>query len=232
MIATVLPAFMMGVLGGAHCVAMCGGSSSALCAGAPRAGRLGVAYNGGRVVGYAVLGLLVGALGSLPPDGPLDAVRFGLRALAALCMLAVGLHLVGLPSFVGRLEELGGPLWRRLAPFAARLLPLRSIPAAVAVGALWALMPCGLLYGALALAATAGSPLAGAVTMAAFAVGTLPTMLVVTTLARGVAKALNRPAVRRTAGAVVLALGLWNTAGVARQVGLASAPTHACCPRR
>lgn len=229
MIASVVPALLMGLLGGVHCVAMCGGASAALCAGAPRSGLLGVAWSGGRVIGYSLLGAVAGALGALPSGGPLDAVRFGLRAMAALCMLGVGLHLFGLPSFVGRLEAAGGPLWRRVAPLARRLVPLRSVPSALAAGALWALLPCGLIYGALALAATAGSTLGGAATMAAFAAGTLPIMLTVTTVARSIAKAFDRFAVRRLAGAVVLALGLWNTVGIARQVG---EPTHTCCHHR
>lgn len=233
-VANLLPAFLMGLLGGAHCVAMCGGASAALCgrervAGAGPASRgIGVGYNLGRVLGYATLGGIVGTIGALPLGGAVDTIRFTLRAMAAVCMLAVGLNLFGLPSFVGRLEAIGGPVWRGVAPIARRLVPLRSFPAAIATGALWALMPCGLLYGALAIAATSESPLAGAATMAAFALGTLPVMLTMTTLAARVAAALRRPIVRRAAGALVLAFGLWNSAGIARQV---LSPTHSCCPR-
>jgi sulfite exporter TauE/SafE len=231
MIEVLAPAFVMGLLGGAHCVAMCGSASSALCSSSSSPRRLGLAYNAGRLVGYSVLGALVGALGALPPGGALDAVRYGLRVLAVVTMLSVGLHLLGLPSIVARLEALGGPLWRRITPLTRRLLPLRSVGGALAAGAVWALMPCGLLYGALALAATTSSALAGASTMAAFALGTMPVMLLVALVARRTVAVLGRLAPRRIAGVVVLAFGLWNMAGVAQQVGLASHP-HACCPRR
>ncbi len=151
-------------------------------------------------------------------------------------MLAVGLHLAGLPSVVKALESLGAPLWTRLAPLAKRFLPLRSPWHALALGGLWGLMPCGLLYGALALAASAGSPMAGAVTMAAFGIATLPVMLTMSALAQGVSRWLSRAWVRRTAGGVVLAFGVWSTAGVAAQVGIGSvfglAPRHHCCPTR
>jgi uncharacterized protein len=118
-----------------------------------------------------------------------------------------------------------------VASAAKRLLPLRSPMQAFAAGLLWAFMPCGLLYGALALAMSASSPLLGAATMAAFGLGTLPVMLAVGLLARRVVGAFARGWVRRGAGAVILACGLWSTAGLAGQVGL-GAHAHTCCPHR
>ncbi|HVH47936.1 MAG TPA: sulfite exporter TauE/SafE family protein [Labilithrix sp.] len=231
--ALVTAAFLMGLFGGAHCVAMCGGVSSLLCSGQPvRSARFALAYNAGRVASYTLLGLLVGSLGTMRLGLPMDVVRFGLRALAALCMLTVGLHLVGLPSFVKALESVGAPIWRRVAPLARRLLPLRSPWQALAAGGLWAFMPCGLLYGALALAASAESPALGAATMAAFAFGTVPVMLAVGAVAHRVVRAFARVWIRRAAGAVILVFGLWSTAGLANQVGMgAVARPHACCPR-
>lgn len=227
MISSLLPAFLMGLFGGAHCVAMCGSAQSALCA--RPTGDLSVGFNAGRTAGYAALGGLAGLVSAASLGMEFDGVRFALRGAAAICMLAVGLHLVGLPSFASRIESLGAPIWKRVAPLARALVPLRSIPAALAAGALWALMPCGLLYGALALAAASGSALAGAATMLAFALGTMPVMLTLTLLARPLARRLHAGWLRRAAGLVVLAFGIWNSAGVARQV---TEPTHhACCPR-
>lgn len=245
----VVSAFLMGLFGGVHCVAMCGGVVGVLCSAAPRCptaaakgtplGRAPywLAYNGGRVAAYTLLGLLFGGLGSLSTGVfPLEPMRFALRALAAVCMLAVGLHLAGLPSAVKALESLGAPLWKRLAPLTKRFLPLRTPGHAFVLGSLWGLMPCGLLYGALALAASAESPTLGAATMAAFGLATLPVMLTMGALAQGVSRGLARPWVRRAAGAVVLAFGLWSSAGIAAQVGIGSAfglaPRHQCCPTR
>lgn len=226
-----LPAFLMGLFGGAHCVVMCGGVSTLLCAGGQKPSRFSLTYNAGRVASYALFGLAAGVIGGVPFGLPLDVIRFAFRALAAVCLLSVGLHLAGFPSFVRSLESLGAPLWRRLGPTLRRLLPLRSPWQAFAAGSLWAFMPCGLLYGALALAAGAGSPVGGATTMASFGLGTLPIMLSVGVMGRWIAVASARPWVRRLAGLVVLGFGLWTTSGLAGQVGLTS-HAHACCPRR
>jgi sulfite exporter TauE/SafE len=222
----------MGLFGSTHCVTMCGGVSSLLCAGrpgSPSSGRFSLAYNAGRVASYTALGLIAGALGTMSFGLSLDFVRFAFRAFAAICMLTAGLHLLGLPSFVRALESLGGPLWRRVAPFARGLFPLRTPWHALAAGALWALMPCGLLYGALALAAGAASPLEGAATMAAFGAGTLPVMLAVGVFAHRFVRAFARSWACRLAGAVMLAFGLWATAGLVRQTQLGPSP-HTCCP--
>lgn len=239
----VVSAFVMGLLGGAHCVAMCGGVVGVLCSAAPRCAaattkqtRYWLAYNGGRIASYSLLGLLFASLGTLfAGTAVFEGFRYALRAVAALCMLFVGLHLMGLPSIVGRIESIGAPLWRRLSPLAKRLLPLRSPWHAVVLGGVWGLMPCGLLYGALVLAASAETPLMGAATMAAFGIGTLPVMIAMTAIASSVARALARGWVRRAAGCVVLGFGLFSTAGVLSQtgaaeaLGLVSAPHH-CCP--
>lgn len=233
--AALLPPLLMGLFGGTHCVTMCGSVSTLLCAGrsgsVASAPRYALAYNVGRVASYTAFGLVAGALGTLRFGVPLDIVRFALRGLAALCMLTVGLHLLGMPSFVKALESVGAPLWRRVAPLARALLPLRTPWHALAAGGLWALMPCGLLYGALALAVGADSPVEGAAMMAAFGVGTLPVMLSLGVLAGRVVQAFARTWVRRLAGGVVLAFGLWSTVGLASQARLGPS-AHACCPHR
>lgn len=264
----VVSAFLMGLFGGLHCVAMCGGVVGVLCTAAPSPGKEAgaarcptgagsaqrsrlaqapywLAYNGGRVASYTLLGLLFGSLGSLSTGVfPLEPMRFALRAIAAICMLAIGLHLAGLPSAVKALESLGAPLWKRISPLAKRFLPLRTPWHALLLGGLWGLMPCGLLYGALALAASAESPTLGAATMAAFGVATLPVMLTMGAIAQGVSRWLARAWVRRVAGGVVLAFGLWSSAGLAAQVGIGEAfglappphgghhARHDCCPTR
>jgi sulfite exporter TauE/SafE len=237
-------AFFMGLLGGAHCIAMCGGVVSVFCSAAPTcrggtrltAAPTWLAYHAGRLASYSILGLAFASFSALTtnPD-VLDAVRFGLRGLAAVAMLAVGLHLLGLPSMLAGAERLGASLWRRVAPLSRRLVPVVRLRQAFVLGALWGLMPCGLLYGALALAASAETTTEGGLVMAAFGLGTLPALLTMSALAQAVARIAASRAPRRIAGAVVLAFGLWSTAGVAKQSGL-GAPfgvraTHHCCPR-
>jgi sulfite exporter TauE/SafE len=93
-------------------------------------------------------------------------------------------------------------------------------------------MPCGLLYGAFALAASASTPSVGAATMLAFGIGTLPVMLTVSAFARKVSGYLARRVVRRTAGALVLGFGIFATLGLARQAGIGAAfgVERHCCP--
>lgn len=230
-------ALLMGLFGGAHCAVMCGSVSSVLCAPTSCAESdrppLTLSFNAGRVLSYAMLGGVVASLSTLPlPPSALDSLRLGFRVLAALCMLSVGLHLVGLPSFVRLLESVGGPVWRRVSRLAKRLLPLQTPGQALAAGALWAFMPCGLLYAALALAASSTSVVDGALTMLAFGVGTLPVMATIGLAAgrllssRGKLASARGLWIRRAAGAFVLAFGLWSTVGVAQQ---AVKPTVQTC---
>ncbi|HBG50914.1 MAG TPA: hypothetical protein DDW89_03775, partial [Gammaproteobacteria bacterium] len=66
------------------------------------------------------------------------------------------------------------PLWRRIGPLARRFDPRRSAAQALAFGALWGWIPCGLVYSALLTALVSGSATAGASIMLAFGFGTLP----------------------------------------------------------
>ncbi|MGB5737567.1 MAG: sulfite exporter TauE/SafE family protein, partial [Thiohalocapsa sp.] len=95
-----LTAFLVGLLGGVHCVAMCGGIVTTLTLGlAPERRRnitaqlpLQLAYNLGRIVGYSIVGALMGGLGALlMQSGALQWAQRGLYALAALFMIALGL---------------------------------------------------------------------------------------------------------------------------------------------
>jgi uncharacterized protein len=236
----VISALLMGLFGGTHCVAMCGGVVGVLCSATsrdvPRKGLYVVAYNAGRLGSYSVLGLAFATLGTLSTGVfPLDGVQFTLRALSAVFMLAIGLHLLGLPMLVKHLEAVGTPLWRKLSPLTQRLLPIRSPLHAACVGALWGFMPCGLLYGALALAASADSPAMGAATMAAFGLGTLPVLVTMGALAQTVAAWTRKAWVRRAAGVAVLGFGVWTSAGLAGQADLGlglGGGAHRCCPTK
>jgi sulfite exporter TauE/SafE len=214
-------ALLMGVLGSPHCVGMCGGIATALApphdpgARRPRAEGFGlpVILAFGRIGTYAALGMLAGGAGSIVATrfgaaaGP--ALRFGLGALLVL----VGLSVAGWwPQALGWLEGGAGRVWHRLAPVAGRVLPVRTPLRALAAGALWGLLPCGLVYGALAGAAVAGSPAAGAAWMAAFGLGTLPAVLGAGWLAGALRAWAGRRAVRHAAGALLVASGLWTLA--------------------
>lgn len=210
-------AFVVGLLSTIHCVGMCGGIMGALSFALPEGARQRpvrlasflLAYNAGRIASYAVGGALAGGLGLtvLQSSGSVGTAN-ALRGIAGLLMVLAGLHLGGWLPAVARLERLGLPLWRHLEPHARRLVPVRTPWRAALYGALWGWLPCGLVYTMLGLAAAGASVAAGAATMAAFGLGTLPT-LVVTGVFAGRLHSLRRsPRLQRAGGAAVALLGI------------------------
>ncbi|MEI6549684.1 MAG: sulfite exporter TauE/SafE family protein [Betaproteobacteria bacterium] len=164
-----LAALIMGLAGGPHCVAMCG----AACAGighaaGPHTNRALVSFQVGRMLGYSLLGGL--AAFSVQALGWLTVESAALRPVWS--MLHVGAFVLGLllvwqakqPVW---LDQSAQQIWSKIR----RLNNNLGKVAPVAVGSLWAFMPCGLLYSALMVAALTGNAFEGAVTMACFALG-------------------------------------------------------------
>jgi sulfite exporter TauE/SafE len=205
-----------GLASGFHCAGMCG----AISAGFTLVQRDSfwkrqLAFNAGRITSYAAAGAAAGTLGSAAAyaTSVLPAQVY-LYFFAGGFSLLAGMHLWGaLP--LAALEKLGMPLWRRVQPLAARLLPARTLPQSYAAGLAWGWLPCGLVYGALAAAVFAGGALEGAAAMAAFGLGTLPWLL-----ASGVLGARLRSwlSVRRAAGAALIAAGGLGVAHAAQSV--------------
>ncbi len=205
-----LALFLIGLLGGTHCIGMCGGIVGALSMGAGSRPSLHLAYNVGRIVSYGVAGAIAGALGgaSLALSGQLP-VRIVLFVLANLMLVALGLYLMGATRALAFTERFGQKLWRHLQPLSKRFLPARTIAQAFPLGLVWGWLPCGLVYSALVTALTSGSALSGAGMMLAFGVGTLPNLLLAGLLAVRLNEYVAKPVVRLTAGLLVLAFGLW-----------------------
>jgi sulfite exporter TauE/SafE len=205
-----LGAFAMGLLGGVHCMGMCGGIVGAISLSQPGAEpqafwprQLG--YNLGRIASYAVAGMLVGGLGTLlaAASGFHEAQRL-LMALAGVFMLLIGLHLGGWLHLLGPLERAGGLLWKRIEPLGRGLLPVRSARQAFMLGLVWGWLPCGLVYSALIWALSAGGALQGGLLMLAFGLGTLPNLLLMGATAARLGAWVRRPAVRWAAGGMLI----------------------------
>jgi sulfite exporter TauE/SafE len=90
-------------------------------------------------------------------------------------------------------------------------------------------MPCGLVYAALGLALGSGSAPAGALTLIAFGLGTLPTLLTMGAIAARIGRAMAAGWVRRAAGAAIIAFGVLHVAAASAQISAHGAATHACC---
>lgn len=222
-----LAALVLGLFGSVHCVAMCGGLASVLSGGvapdlrkrsatAPRWGVL-AGFHGGRILTYALLGAIVGAVSLFAVEGPaFRTAQAVLRALSGALLVGVGLWLAGAFPAFATIERLGAPVWARLRPLASRLLPVAHPGQAVLLGAVWGFVPCGMVYTALALAATSGGPAHGALAMAAFGLGTTPALLSLGAMAERLARGLAaRLSFRRAAGVLVATLGVMSViAGV------------------
>ncbi len=209
--------FLVGLLGGAHCVGMCGGIVGALSMGVGARLSLHLAYNAGRIVSYVLAGGLVGALGEATAalSGQLP-VRLILFLLANLMLVALGLYLMGMTRVLALSERAGQRLWRHVQPLSKRFLPARTIVQAFPLGLLWGWLPCGLVYSALATAMASGSPWQGAGLMLAFGLGTLPNLLLAGLMATRLNKWVSRPVVRAVAGFVVFAFGVWGLFNILR----------------
>jgi sulfite exporter TauE/SafE len=209
-----IAAWLAGLAGGSgHCLGMCGGIVGMLGI-RQKAGLAGHATlltaHLGRIGGYAIAGAAVGTVGSGVAGAVLGTHGlFALRGAAAVLVLLLGAQLLLGQPLLGPIERQGAKLWRPIAPLVRKLLPARTPLAALAVGALWGFLPCGLVYAQLAVAAASGGTLAGALVMASFGLGTVLALSVVSTLLHSIG--LSRLP-RQASGALLLVFGLWTAA--------------------
>lgn len=205
-------ALLLGAAGSVHCVLMCGAIAGAfgLSSGGKAPIAIPLAASIGRVFGYAAMGALFGLFGlgiSNWLQQPMGI--WVLRAMAALVLVLMGLQLAGWISWLDRLAIVGAPLWRRLQPLTRRLLPIDNVGKGLAFGALWGLLPCGLVYGMLTLSIGFASPVQGALFMAAFGLGTLPAMLGLGVAASASASRGLSPNRKRQIGAALVLFGVF-----------------------
>jgi sulfite exporter TauE/SafE/copper chaperone CopZ len=201
--------FVIGLVTSVHCVAMCGGINLSQCIPAaadpatekhPRALFPSILYNGGRVISYTVVGIIVGALGSvISLPGRLQGM---VQLAAGVFMVIMGINMLGF-----------FPALRRFAPrlpkiFARKIGEQRAgSRSPLFVGLLNGLMPCGPLQAMQLYALSTGSPLVGGLSMFLFAMGTVPLMFGIGALSSALSGGARGPAFRRRvmqAGAILV----------------------------
>ena len=168
-------ALLMGLAGGPHCVAMCGAACAALGSAKPgqvTGTRAMWLFQLGRLAGYSALGALAAA--SMQGLGWLSVQSAALRPVWSL--LHVAAALLGMMLLVqGRQPlwlELGARrVWTRMRVYLTGTGRVAGLTAPLALGTVWALLPCGLLYSALLVAALSADAAQGAGVMALFALG-------------------------------------------------------------
>jgi len=211
-----LALFLVGLLGGTHCVGMCGGIVGALSMGRPSPLPLLLAYNLGRIASYGIAGAIAGAVGSVVVLSGQLPLRIALHVAASLMLVALGLYLIGVTRALAFTERAGQKLWQRIQPLTRRYLPADTPARAFPLGLLWGWLPCGLVYSALATALTAGSATRGALLMLAFGAGTLPNLLLAGLLLTRLRGRVQQPLARAVAGTLVAAFGCWGLLGAWR----------------
>lgn len=185
-------ALLAGIVGSPHCMGMCGGFAVA-CGG----GRQGLPWHAGRLTTYAMLGALAAAFGAVLP-GP----AWFAPVVSGALLLWFAAALAGLvPEPTLKL-----PGVTRLATRAMTAASDGGFVPRFTLGLATGLLPCGLVYAALAVPVAAGDPVTGALSMAAFGLGTVPALAFVATGARRLT--LRHLSLRRVAAALVLTMGL------------------------
>jgi sulfite exporter TauE/SafE len=225
-----LTLLLMGLTGGLHCAAMCGG----LVVAAERAATEQVLLparrlfwhqlqlQGARVLSYTILGGIAGLVGAGVWSASARPVQLALFALGNVVLAGAGawmlLQQVATPRWLAwQRKWLGGGwvgrgLTRLTQPLLSRLLPFNTLPKRLAAGLLWGLLPCGLVYSALSLAFLSATAWEGALAMLAFGLGTLPHMLFAGHTLRWVSQRTNQRGFHLAAGAILLAFaayGFW-----------------------
>lgn len=203
----VFSAFVIGLLGSGHCLAMCGGITTILTSAinkpssqplrqtseqgdipvnqistpsncSPQVSRLNLIflYHFGRIASYCLIGAIVGFTGSIAAKN-LGLPIAGLRLIAAIFVILLGLYIGQWLLWLNKIESLGKGLWHYLSPLAKHVIPVDTAKKALGLGALWGWLPCGLVYSTLTWALASGSSFTGAAIMFCFGLGTLPALV-------------------------------------------------------
>lgn len=176
-----LSAFLIGLLGSGHCIAMCGGISGLLTSAikeqsATAKFTLLISYNTGRIFIYSLIGFIVSYTGSIAKQQLGISIAY-LQITAAIFIILLGLYISQWYMGLKHVETLGKSLWACLSPLSKHLIPVQSPLHALFLGALWGWLPCGLVYSTLTWALATADPFRGAAIMFAFGLGTLPALM-------------------------------------------------------
>lgn len=200
-------ALVMGLAGSAHCVGMCGGFAVLAGSGADLSSKTRLnlgAWLGGKTLTYAGIGFVLGTLSGAVPKS-LSGFQTVIAILTGLLLILTGLHMAGI-----------GPSWSLVAPspvsaFVTRMaaqVRKSSVAGRFTLGLLNGLLPCGLVYAALAYSLTYQSAVKGAVFMAVFGLGTAPVLALIG-MGTGIFSHRYRSAMTRIVGWVVVLLGVY-----------------------
>lgn len=198
------------IVGSVHCIAMCGPLVG--LHGGAKTLRLSLVHSLGRLTTYVALGALAGLVGSaIDVAGQLGNVQRVATIVAAATIIAI--------AVVPLIHKKRGPARSPFTSALVRIRPKSAVKRAWLIGTLTGLLPCGWLWAFVVMAAGSASPLAGAVIMGTFWLGTAPAMVGLVRFA-GPLVAAMRARMPAITAIVLVALGLgtlamrWQNAGV------------------
>jgi len=213
---SLLSALIAGLVGGVHCVGMCGGIVSALSLNVEPTSKpaqnkflILVFYNIGRITSYSVAGLLIGGVGWWLANWIfINKAQMVLQFIAAIFMLLLGVYLANWSRLLTLLEKPGSFIWKRIEPYGRRFIPVTHVRDALLLGIIWGWLPCGLVYSMLIWSMSAGSATQGGLLMLSFGIGTLPNLLLMGVFAQQLTKWFQLAVVRTFAGLIVIGFAL------------------------
>jgi sulfite exporter TauE/SafE len=215
-----LVAFVMGLFSSMHCIGMCGSIIGTLTLSLSPAIRNNKKrllpfvfnYNFGRITSYTIAGALTGVIEVLltMPLGEAHGHRV-LQLISAAIMASAGLYIAGWFPRFAYIEKVGTHFWKLIEPYGRKLIPVKSHTQAYLFGMVWGWLPCGLVYAALALAATAGDVSKSALTMLAFGLGTLPAIMGVGIMTHILTRLSQMQRFKQAIGLFMIALALLAT---------------------
>ncbi len=203
---TLISAFVLGLMGSGHCMAMCGGiiSSLSMATGNHNKWLVISVYQFGRIFSYTLFGFVAGWLGGNVEKLSMLPV---LKILSGTLLILMGFYISRVWMIITYMEKLGKLVWNQISPLSKHLLPVKSARQAMLLGALWGWLPCGLVYTALGYSLTTASPAYSSLFMLAFGLGTLPATITAGAASTLLKKWLNLKAVRLLTGFLFILYG-------------------------
>jgi len=201
----VVPGFAIGIASSAHCAGMCGAFALRAGTGGRRAPLSMLLYLSGKTFTYVFLGALAGLAGAQIVDR-FTGVQGWLGLAVGAVLLLAGVRLLRRP---GPIKSTGIGAWisRVLEPAFRFAHGAEATGGPFAVGAVTGMLPCGIVYVAAIQGAAVGTPLGGALLMAAFGAGTVPILAAIGLLGHGAVARFGASRLRVTGGILLLAAG-------------------------
>ena len=220
-------ACLVGLLGGVHCLAMCGGFMAAISVRDAGASgnetvpllparvivRRQLEYHAGRIGTYVILGAAFGAAGAAAlRAADFVPIQRGLYVAANAFLLLLAASLVTRSLALEGLQRIGVRAFGAALPVLRPLLQRPGALGRAGLGVVWGFVPCALVYSMLPLALFSGSAWEGAAVMLAFGLGTLPNLLGANLVFARLRPLIARPVWRAAAAALIAgfaALGIY-----------------------